>query len=168
MLLWLTVLSNFHTSHNRMPSPTVNHKRCNSMQPSPSWEAELVTFPTFYRTPRFFTVFKTACHLSLSWTRLIHTTSSHPVSVKMHINILQFTARSSMSSLYFRVPRELSVCMSLLNCTCHMPHSPQSPLSDNPQIVRWEFEGQGTDGKMIGGRGQRWALVNKIINLRGL
>ena len=29
------VLSTFHTSHNRMSSPTVNHKR-NSMQPSPS------------------------------------------------------------------------------------------------------------------------------------
>jgi hypothetical protein len=57
---------------------------------------------------------------------LIHSTSSHPVSVKMHVNILQFTARSSTSSLYIHVRHELLVCMS--SSQLHMPHPPHSLL----------------------------------------
>jgi hypothetical protein len=61
-----------------------------------------------------------------------------------HVNILRFIARSSLSSLYFHVPHELLVHVA---SHLHMPHPPHSPLSDNPQSVRSEFEGQGIDGR---------------------
>lgn len=61
----------------------------------------------------------------------------------MHVNILQFIARSSLSSLYFHVPHELLIHVA---SQLHMPHPPP-PLADNPQSVRSEFDGQGIDGR---------------------
>jgi hypothetical protein len=63
------------------------------MKLSPSWEAASrsatqMFSPTFYGTRMSITVFKTARHFSLSWVKLIHSISSHPISLKTHFNII--------------------------------------------------------------------------------
>ena len=40
----------------------------------------VVKFPTLYRTRRFITAFRSACHLSLFWVRSIQFMPSHPTS----------------------------------------------------------------------------------------
>jgi hypothetical protein len=55
--------------------------------------------PSFYGTWRFITVFTTAQHLSPSWARSIHSTPTHPVSLR---SIL------ILSSIYVRVYKTFS------------------------------------------------------------
>jgi len=56
----------------------------NSMEQSPFWDATVTqlvkNFPVFYRTRRFITLFTTARHWSLSWSRWIESIHSHPIS----------------------------------------------------------------------------------------
>ena len=55
-----------------------------SMKQSPSLEANQFSArqecPAFYRTRRFITAFRSACHLSLSWATLIQSLPLHPTS----------------------------------------------------------------------------------------
>jgi hypothetical protein len=54
-----------------------------STESNPSWEANkhsVQKFPAFYGARMFITVFTTACHWSISWTRRIQFTLSHPIS----------------------------------------------------------------------------------------
>jgi hypothetical protein len=65
-----------------------------SMNQSPSWEANSChlasqEIPTFYGTHRFITVFTRAYHWSLSCTKCIQSTPSHPISLRS-ILILSF------------------------------------------------------------------------------
>jgi hypothetical protein len=48
----------------------------------------LKNFPVFYGTRRFSTVFTRALHWTLSWTRSIQSITSHPISLKIHFNIV--------------------------------------------------------------------------------
>jgi len=36
-------------------------------------------FPSFYRTPKFITMFTRSHHCSLSWARCFQSTTSHPI-----------------------------------------------------------------------------------------
>jgi hypothetical protein len=49
----------------------------------------LKNFPEFCGTQRFITMFTRALHWSLSWARLIQSIPSHPISLKIYINIVQ-------------------------------------------------------------------------------
>jgi len=60
-------------------------------------------FPSFYGTRRFITVFARSNHWSLSWARYIHSTTSHPISLRP-ILIL-----SSHLRLVFRLVSSLQV-----------------------------------------------------------
>jgi hypothetical protein len=48
----------------------------------------LKNFPPFYGIQRFITVFTRALCWSLSWARLIQSTPSHPISLKIYFNIV--------------------------------------------------------------------------------
>jgi hypothetical protein len=63
----------------------------------------LKKFPKFYGTRRFFTVFTEARHWAPYEARRIQSTSSHPISLKIHSYIiLSSTPRSPKWSLSFR------------------------------------------------------------------
>jgi len=44
-------------------------------------------FPTFYGTPKFIALFKTACHMTLSWATWIQFTLSHPTSFRYILKV---------------------------------------------------------------------------------
>jgi hypothetical protein len=48
----------------------------------------LKNFLAFYVTRRFITVFTRALHWSLSWARSIQSIPYHPISLKIHLNIV--------------------------------------------------------------------------------
>jgi hypothetical protein len=63
------------------------------MVQNPSWQADSSSrsqeIPrNFYENRRFVAVFKTARHLHLPWARRIQYTSSNPISLKIHFNII--------------------------------------------------------------------------------
>jgi hypothetical protein len=82
---------NFYSPHI-LHSINVNH----SLTHSWSWALlkklpivlPLKNFPAFYGTRRFITAFTRALHWSLSWARLIQSLPSHPISLKIHFNIV--------------------------------------------------------------------------------
>ena len=87
------------------------------MEQSPTWEAKTSStsweIPAFYGTRRFITVFTTACHLSLSWTRLMQ--SAIPCNLS---KILSY----SRNSPHFMEPEGSSpYSQELTTCPCPEP-----------------------------------------------
>jgi len=92
-----------------------------SMEQSP-WEADshsVKKFPTFYGTRRFITVFTTARHWSLPWTRWIQSTTSHPITLRS-ILILSYNLRLGLPSGLFQIfrPKSCVNLFSLIRAAC--------------------------------------------------
>jgi hypothetical protein len=73
---------------------------------SPSWELPIVQllnkFPAFYGTQKFITMFARDLHWFLFWARSFQSIPSHPISLKIHFNIVHPpTSWSSQWSLTF-------------------------------------------------------------------
>jgi hypothetical protein len=94
------------------------------MQHSPSWEANrpsINTFPAFYGTQRFITVFTRAHHLYLSWARPMQS-KPHTTSWRL-ILILSSHLRFGLPSVCFpslRFPHQNPALFSPLHHTCYM------------------------------------------------
>jgi hypothetical protein len=83
-------------------------------------------FPAFCGTRRFITMFTRARHWSLSWARCIHSTPSHPVSLR-HILILSSHVYQGLPSGFFRFSNQELLCISHLSHACYMPHTSHPP-----------------------------------------
>jgi hypothetical protein len=105
------------------------------MEPSPSWETvthQLKTFPTFYGTRRFITVFTRTRHCSLPSARWIQFTPPHFISLR-YILILSSQLRLVLPSVSFFLafpPKSLyayllcpMVLHTLPNSFSWLPHS---------------------------------------------
>jgi hypothetical protein len=92
------------SSQKETAYPWQNHRlmMTNFKQLNPPWEAAstqlLRNFPTFFGTQRIITVFTRALHCSLSWASSIQSTPSHPISLKIHFNIVHPPTSLSSSS----------------------------------------------------------------------
>ena len=92
----------------------------NYMEQNSSWEINNSIdeiLPVFYETWRFITMFTTACHLTLSWARLIQSMPLHCVSLKCILILPPQWHPSILSGLlwyshHFPFPR-----------TCLIPHT---------------------------------------------
>jgi hypothetical protein len=90
----------------------------NSMEQSPSWEANIsLAIQQISRisgTQVFLTMFTSACHLSLSWARLIQFMPFHPFSFRICFNI--FLPSVSRLPKWFcpTLQRALSTSLSLI------------------------------------------------------
>jgi hypothetical protein len=83
----------------------------------------LRNFPTFYGTRRFIIMFTRALHYSLSWARSIQSIPPHPVSHKIHLNIvLPPISRSSQWSLSFWCSCQNAICIPLFLHVCKITH----------------------------------------------
>jgi hypothetical protein len=81
----------------------------------------LRNFKTFYGTRRFIAVFTGFRHWSLSWARWFQSISPHPISLKVHFNIiLQCTFLSLTSGLFLAFPPK-SYMHSSYSHSCYMP-----------------------------------------------
>jgi hypothetical protein len=98
---------------------------------------ELKKFPAFYGTRRFITAFTRACHLSLSWARLIQSMLPHPTS-RRSILILSSHLRLGLPSglLPSGVPTKAlyAPLLSPIRATCpaHL-----SSWVDHPNDIWW-------------------------------
>jgi hypothetical protein len=89
----------------------------------------LKTFRAFYGT-RTFIMFTAASHWSLSWTRLIQSTSCYFTA---HYNsILPPMLRSSKWLVSFRFCHRNPVCIPVLSSECYMFCPSRIPLFDHP------------------------------------
>jgi hypothetical protein len=82
------------------------------MEQSPSWKLivpqRIKKFFAFCGTWRFISTFARAYFLSVSWSRSIHSTPSHPVSWRFYFNIIiPSTPRSYKWSLSFSFPHQI-------------------------------------------------------------
>jgi hypothetical protein len=96
-------------------------------------------FPIFSWARSFTTVFTTACHLSLSWARLIRSTLSYPISLRS-TSILFSHLRLGLTSGLFPAgftTRNLNAFLSHL----HVPHAPPilSPLFNHSRLLIMQF-----------------------------
>jgi hypothetical protein len=79
--------------------------------------AQLVNkLPIFYGTQRFITEFTRAHHQSLSSARSIQSIPSHPISLKLHFNIILPSASSFQSALF-----PSGFCNKSFVCISHLP-----------------------------------------------
>jgi hypothetical protein len=84
--------------------------------------AQLVKkFPVFYGTRRFIAVFTRASHWIVSWARWIQSTLSHPISFKIHFNIIFPSTRIGLFPLGFPTRSYISACISHLFHACYTP-----------------------------------------------
>ena len=75
-------------------------------------------FPIFYGTRKFITAFTSACHMSLTWARAIHTTLLRPTFCRS-ILILSFHLLVLPASLFPSCPHQNPVLiLSLIRDTC--------------------------------------------------
>ena len=105
-----------------------NSKRLNYLYRIQSHETDgsqlIIKLPASYGTRRFVTVFTTAHYISLSWTRLIHSTSTHPISLipiilypHLHLGLPSGLLTSHFPiKMYFSSPR-----------TCYTPCPTYAP-----------------------------------------
>jgi hypothetical protein len=95
-------------------------------------------FPTMFGTRRFFTVFTRACHCSLSWARWIHSTPSHPTSLRPD---LIFTAylRPGFRSGVFPPGFSTNILYTFLisPIACYMSHPSHLPWHDRSNNIWW-------------------------------
>ena len=105
---------------------------------SPSWEVNsshlIKKFLSLYGTQRFITVLTTACFLTLTWARLIHSTPSQPVSLR-YILIL-----ASYLCLGVIFPHQNPVCISLPPYAWCMPCSSYPPWLDHLHNICWRVQ----------------------------
>jgi len=99
---------------------------------------QLVRFPAFYGTRRFFTVFTSERHLSLSWASSIQSKPPHPTSCRSILILsshLHLGLASGLFSLVF--PHLNPVYASPLPHTRYMPCPSHSSRFDHPDNIWW-------------------------------
>ena len=79
-------------------------------------------FPILCGTWKFITVFKTACHLVLSFTKLIPSKAPHPMYLRLTSLLPSILHQSSKATLSFRFTPQNHLYSALLLQTCYMPH----------------------------------------------
>jgi hypothetical protein len=85
-------------------------------------------FSAFYGNRRCITFFTTAHHVSLCWTRWIQSRPFHPISLRIHFNIIiPSMPRSFKWSLYFSFPRKIPYTVFLF--TPCVPRAPPTSCS---------------------------------------
>jgi hypothetical protein len=78
--------------------------------------------PTFYGNRRFITVFTRARHWSLFWARLIHSTPSHPISLRFILLLLYHIRQGHPIGLFPSVfQQKYFRNFSYFPCVLHVP-----------------------------------------------
>jgi hypothetical protein len=112
------------------------------MEQSSSWEvnqfADSQEIPRIVWDPKFITAFTSACHLSLSWARLIQSIPPHPTSWR---SILILSSPGSPKwSLTLRFPHQNPVYASPLPHPRYMPCLSRSSRLDHPSNIWWAVQ----------------------------
>jgi len=90
-------------------------------------------FPVFYRTWNFITVFTTACHLSLSWTKLNQCMLSHKISLIFILFSHPYQGLpSGFCPIYFPTK---TIYTPLLLHACQMPRLSHSSGIDYTKFI---------------------------------
>jgi hypothetical protein len=116
----------------------------NSMDQSPSWEAQLVKkVPALYGTWRCITAFTKARSRPLSWARWIQSTPSKLIFyfLKIHFNItLPSTPRSCEWLLPFRLSNQNVARVFYFLHARYMPRPSHPPWFDHPKIFSEKYK----------------------------
>ena len=117
-----------------------NYLLTHSTEQSPPWEPDISqlfrTFPAYYGTWMFITVFTSACHLFLSWTISNQSMPPHPTSCRP-ILILSSHLRLGFPSGLFPSGFPTKTLHTPLPHMCYMPYPSHSSQFDHPINVGW-------------------------------
>jgi len=98
------------------------------MQQSPAWEANRFSssqeIPPFYEIPRYITAVTSARHLSLSWSRSIHSMPLHPNSWRSILILSSYLCLGLPSALFpsgfpYQNPAYVSLFPIRATCPAH-------------------------------------------------
>jgi hypothetical protein len=103
-------------------------------RPIVAWQVK--KFTAFYGTGRFITVFTRARHLSLSWASCIQSTPFHPISLKIHSNII-FPWTPGVPSGLFPSGFPTKILYGFLNSLVRATFPTYPHLFNHPNNVWW-------------------------------